>query len=105
MLRTSAAALIVVILIGGPVVARPSIATSSTPKATSVLKQTNTTKTQKNASKPVVRRDPRHPVMYHRGKGRRHLAGRGHMLGSHGHTQSNGSQKTSKIGSNTNAQK
>jgi hypothetical protein len=76
-------------------------------------KQTNTTKTEKNASKPVHRR-LRYPVVYHRGNGLRHLVGPHHTLSSHGHaaapltdqrTQSNRSHKTSKAESNTNAQK
>ena len=105
MLRTSAAALIVTALIAGPVAARPSIGTSPAAKSTSVLNRASTTKTQKNAGKPVVHHGSRHPVVYHRGKGRRHLAGSNHPLRALGHTKSNGSRKTSKIGSTTNAQK
>jgi|SRR5215467_9580132 hypothetical protein len=105
MLRTSAAALIVTVLIAGPVAAQSSGSTNSAPKSTAMLRQTNTTKSQKNAGKPIVQRRPRHGVVYDQRSGRRHLVGPKHTLSSHGHTKSNGSQKTSKIESNTNAQK
>jgi hypothetical protein len=104
MLRTSAAALIVTVLIAGPVVAQPAAGMNSTPKSTSMLKQTNTTKTEKNAGKPIVHRRPRHPAVYYHGI-RRHLVGPNHTLRSHGDNESKGSHKTSKIESNTNAQK
>jgi hypothetical protein len=105
MLRTSAAALIVTVLIAGPVVAQPSGGTDSTPKSTSMVKQTNTTKMEKNAGKPIVHRRPRHRVVYHRGSGRRHLVGPDRALSSREHAESNGSHKSSKIESNTHAQK
>jgi hypothetical protein len=105
MLRASAAALIVTALIAGPLAAQPSGGTNSAPKSMAMLRQTNTTKTEKNTGKPIVHRRPRHPVVYHRGSSRRHLVGPNHALSSHGLTKSNGSQKTSKIESNTNAQK
>lgn len=104
MLRTSAAALIVTVLIAGPLAAQPSGGTNSVPKSTAMLRQTHTTKTEKNAGKPIVHHRPRHSLVYHRDSGRRHLVGPNHTLSSHGHTKSNGSQKTSKIESNTNAQ-
>jgi hypothetical protein len=67
-----------------------------------MVKQTNTTKMEKNTGKPIVHRRLRRPVVYHRG--RRHLAGP-RTLSSPGYTQSNGFHKTSKIESNTNSQK
>jgi len=102
MLRTSAAALIVTVLIACPVAAQPSGGTNSTPKPTAMLRQTNTTKTEKNGGKPIVHRRPRHAVVYHHRSGRWHVVGPDHMLlSSHGHTKSNSSQKTSKIEGNT----
>ena len=105
MLRKSAAALIVTVLIAGPVAAQPSGGTNSAPKSTAMLKQTNTTKAEKNAGKRIVHGRPRHAVVYHRGSGNRHVVGRNHTLSSHGHPKSNSSQKASKIEGNINAQK
>ena len=105
MLRTSAAALIVTVLIAGPVAAQPSGGTKSAPKSTAILRQTSMASTEKNAGKPIVRRRPRYAAVYHHGSVRRHAVGPNHTLSSQGHTKSNGSRKTSKIESNTNAQK
>jgi hypothetical protein len=84
-LRTSAAVLIAMVLIAGPVAAQPSGGgTNSTAAPTnqdirsstkpmSVQKQTNRRATEKNAGKRVVHRRLRHPVVYHGVSGRQHL--------------------------------